>query len=73
MIVPTDIWKEDVMLDGLRGEDGRLDSAKVSEAIDGVLRDRPHLKRRPGRGDSGARGPERPQRRQPGLADLLKP
>jgi hypothetical protein len=67
-----DFWTVGPSLEELRGEDGQLDLDKAREAIDGVLADRPHWRRRVGPSDGGARDRGPVQRRQPGLSDLLK-
>ena len=39
---PADLWAAGVELDELRGDDGQLDPDKISEAVAGVLAERPH-------------------------------
>jgi hypothetical protein len=56
----------------LRDDAGRLDSEKVENTITNVVAERPSW-RRPGISFDGGARATAPARRQPGLADLLKP
>jgi hypothetical protein len=70
MAAPADVWVA-VQLSDLRDDDGNVDRDKVTSAVDGVLRERPHW-RRPSR-DLGAGAREAGDTKQaPGLSALLK-
>src|SRR4051812_40732703 len=70
MALPADLWTLHQLAE-LRDDDGRLDSAKVTETVRAVLADRPTWRREPLDLGGGARGGSAP--RQPRLSKLLKP
>jgi hypothetical protein len=44
---PTDVWLDGVGLDGLLGDDGQVDEAKVTAAVTALVAKRPGLQRPP--------------------------
>lgn len=59
----SDLWRHDVTLDDLIGDDGQIDPTKVDNAVQGVLKASPHLRDRRGGNhvpDAG-RIPDRPR------------
>lgn len=53
---PGDLWRAEVQLDSLLGEDGSLDAEKVGAAIEQLVSEKPHYKKQsPPDFDGGAR------------------
>jgi hypothetical protein len=70
MIQPADLWQVGVTLADLRGDDGRLDPARLRDTLREVLEARPTW-RRPVDMGLGAHGMPAGDERKPGLSALL--